>query len=297
VLGRGAMGEVYEATHQTTGDTAALKLLRRELLGASHYLERFLREVRIASALDSPHVVRVLGASTPEDPVPFLAMERLHGQSLGELLRSRGTLSQPALLTLVTQLASVLEKARDAGIVHRDIKPHNVYLAEVAGGDSVWKLLDFGVAHVGEGSGTLTQGMVVGTPGYMAPEQAKGEAVDHRADVYALAALVYRCVTGRVPFSGRDAASVLYAVVHRMPERPGSIAVVTPQIEEVLAIGLAKSVDARFQTASELALAFEQADRGELSESLRARARALIRQHPWAEPAAARIKPRAATRR
>jgi serine/threonine-protein kinase len=292
VLGRGAMGEVYEGTHRATGDAAAVKLLRRELLGASHFVERFLREVRIASALDSPHVVRVLGASTPEDPLPFLAMERLHGQSLGDLLRARRTLSQPALRTLVSQLASVLEKARAASIVHRDIKPHNVYLADVDGGDSVWKLLDFGVAHLGESTGTLTQGMVVGTPGYMAPEQAKGEAVDHRADVYALAALIYRCVTGQVPFTGRDSASVLYAVVHQMPQRPGAIAVVAPQVEAMLAIGLAKSANARFQTAAELAVAFEDADRGELSEPLRSRARALLRQHPWAEPSADRTRPR-----
>ena len=285
VLGRGAMGEVYEATHRATGDTAAIKLLRRELLGASHYVERFLREVRVASALESPHVVRVLGSSTPEDPLPFLAMERLRGHSLGDLLRKGGTLSRPRRLTLVTQLANVLEKARAAEIVHRDIKPQNVYLTEVDGADGVWKLLDFGVAHLGEGSGTLTQGSVVGTPTYMAPEQARGEAVDHRADVYAVAATLYRCATGQVPFTGRDTPSLLYAVVHQMPVRPGALAAVSPQVEAVLAIGLAKSREARFQTAAELATAFEQAEAGELPDSLRHRARSLVRQHPWEEPA------------
>ncbi|HSD87455.1 MAG TPA: serine/threonine-protein kinase, partial [Kofleriaceae bacterium] len=151
VLGRGAMGEVYEATHKATGDTAAVKLLRRELLGATQYVERFLREVRVASALESPHVVRVLGSSTPEDPLPFLAMERLRGQSLGDLLRKGGTLSRARRITFVNHLADVLERARAAGIVHRDIKPQNIYLTEADRADGVWKLLDFGVAHLGEG--------------------------------------------------------------------------------------------------------------------------------------------------
>ncbi len=280
VLGRGAMGEVYEATHTTTGDPGAVKLLRRELLGASDYVERFLREVRAASSLESPHVVRVLQASTPEDPVPFLAMERLRGEPLNELLRKKARLAPQRLETLVEHVAGVLELARDAGIVHRDIKPQNLFHTDDAG----WKLLDFGVAQLGEGSGTLTHGGVVGTPAYMAPEQAKGDQVDHRADVYALGAVIYRSVTGQAPFTGRDMASVLYMVVHHMPLRPGAITAVPPAFEAVLAIALAKSRDLRFQTAAELATAFAQAQRAALPDELRQRARAILREHPWAEP-------------
>lgn len=283
VLGRGAMGEVYLATHTTTGHEAAVKLLRRELLGARDYVERFLREVRAASALESPHVVRVLDASTPEDPIPFLAMERLHGQSLGDLLRKKAQLSRQRVIQLVTSIASVLELAAKQGMVHRDIKPHNLFLDE-QGGQGVWKLLDFGVAHLGESSGTLTQGAVVGTPTYMAPEQAKGLAVDPRADVYALAAVLYRAVTGQVPFVGRDTPSLLYAVVHVMPLRPGAIASVSPAMEAVLAIGLAKNKEQRFQTAAELAAAVDAADRGELSPELKARAKAILKSQPWTEP-------------
>ena len=280
VLGRGAMGEVYEAVHVTTRETAAVKLLRRELLGTRDYVERFLREVRAASALDSPNVVRVLDASTPEDPIPFLAMERLRGRSLGEILRASGTLAGDRTVELVTQVAAVLERARAAGIVHRDIKPHNLFLTD----DGVWKVLDFGVAHV-ETSNTLTRaGGVVGTPAYMAPEQAKGESIDHRVDVYALAAVIYRCVTGRVAFSARDTPSLLYTVVHHMPIRPGAIAPVSSQIDAFLAIGLAKSRDARFQTAAELADAYAAAERGALADPLRQRARALP---SWHEPESA----------
>jgi len=284
VLGRGAMGEVYEATHTKTGHAAAVKLLRRELLGAPDYVERFLREVRAASSLDSPHVVRVLDASTPEDPIPFLAMERLQGHSLGDLLRKRAQLPRQRVLQLATQIASVLEIAAAVNLVHRDIKPHNLFLDESQGEVGVWKLLDFGVAHLGGTSGSLTQGAVVGTPAYMAPEQAKGLPIDPRADVYALAAVLYRAMTGQVPFIGRDTPALLYAVVHTMPVRPGSIASVSPQLEAVLAIGLAKSREQRFQTATELAVAIDAADRGELSADLRMRAKALLRAHPWTEP-------------
>ncbi len=284
VLGRGAMGEVYEATHTKTGAEAAVKLLRRELLGARDYVERFLREVRTASSFDSPHVVRVLDASTPEDPIPFFAMERLRGRSLGDLLRKRATLPRHRMLQLATQIASVLDIAAKAGIVHRDVKPHNLFLDESHAEAGTWKLLDFGVAHLGDSTGTLTHGAVIGTPAYMAPEQARGQAVDPRADVYALAAVIYRAVTGQVPFVGRDTPALLYAVVHAMPIRPGAIASVSPQLEAVLAVGLAKSRDQRFATASELALAIDAADRGELSAELKARAKAISRSLPWTEP-------------
>src|SRR5262249_11757552 len=132
-------------------------------------------------------VVRVLEASASADTLPFLAMERLRGKTLSELLRNGGTLSDAELLALVEQTASVLEVARAAGVVHRDLKPQNLFRTE----ESTWKLLDFGVAVLADSSGTLTRGRAVGTPIYMSPEQAKGEAVDHRTDVYALGAILY----------------------------------------------------------------------------------------------------------
>ncbi len=276
VLGRGAMGEVYEAT--SAQGEAAVKLLRRELLSDPHHVERFLREVRIAGSLQTPHVVRVLEASTPDDPIPFIAMERLRGQTLGELVR-QGPVTGPRLATLVEQVVSVLECAREAGVVHRDLKPHNVFLTE---GD-VWKVLDFGVASLGNMTGTLTQGGVVGTPTYMAPEQARGELVVPRADVYALGAIIYRCLTGRVPFLARDTPALLYAVVHSVPMRPSTVAAVGPHEEAFLAVAIAKSRDDRFQTASELGRAFVQATNAALPVEILHRARRLLRDHPWAE--------------
>ncbi|MBX3161741.1 MAG: serine/threonine protein kinase [Deltaproteobacteria bacterium] len=278
VLGRGAVGEVYEATHGMTGADAAVKLLRRELLVEPRHVERFLREVRVASAIESPHVVKVLEASGPLDAVPFLAMERLRGATLGDILRRDGTLVGVELDVLVGQICSALERARTAGIVHRDLKPQNIMLA---GG--LWKVLDFGIALLADGSGTLTRGGVVGTPAYMAPEQARGEAVDHRADVYALGAIMYRCLTGRVPFSGRDTPSILYAVAHVMPLRPSALASVSPAAELVLALALCKARDERFASAAELAAAYEAASTGTLPDAFARRAHAILDEDPWTE--------------
>jgi eukaryotic-like serine/threonine-protein kinase len=279
VLGRGAMGEVYEAAHVADDRAAAVKLLRRELLGDRRHVERFLREVRIASSIDSPHVVKVLEASGPLDPLPFLAMERLRGRTLGELLRA-GPLAGSPLHDLVTAVGDVIDLAGAAGIVHRDLKPHNLFITD----DGTWKVVDFGVALLGETSGTLTRGAAIGTPTYMAPEQARGEAVDHRADLYALGAVIYRCLTGRVPFAARDTPALLYAVVHIMPLRPSAIAPVSPHVEALLHIALAKARDARFESGAELARAFAAAERGELPEPLLRRARKLAQQLPWTEP-------------
>ncbi len=287
VLGRGAMGEVYAAASVETGAPAAIKLVRRELLGDPRHVERFLREVRIAGSIDTPHVVKVLEASAPDDPLPFLVMERLHGATLGEILRA-GPLPGPPLVAMVTQIGEALDRARAAGVVHRDLKPHNLFRCddEAPAGSSagIWKVLDFGVALLGDTSGTLTRGAAIGTPPYMAPEQARGEPVDHRADLYALGAVIYRCLTGRVPFVARDTPALLYAVVHIMPVRPSALAAVSPEVEAFLQIALAKPRDARFDSGAELAMAFAAADQGALPDRLVRRARQLGQQLAWTDP-------------
>jgi serine/threonine protein kinase len=220
----------------------------------------------------------VLEASRPHDPLPFLAMERLRGRTLGELLRA-GPFDGPPLRELVDAVGEVIDRARAAGVVHRDLKPHNLLVTE----DGTWKVVDFGVALLGS-SGTLTRGAAIGTPTYMAPEQARGEVVDHRADLYALGAVIYRCLTGRLPFVARDTPALLYAVVHIMPLRPSALVPISPQVEAFLQIAVAKSRDARFESGAELASAFAAAERGELPEPLERRARKLAQQLPWTEP-------------
>jgi eukaryotic-like serine/threonine-protein kinase len=277
VLGRGAMGEVYDAVHLDTNAPAAVKLLRREQLSDPTQVARFMREVKASQAIQSPYIVKVLDASTADAALPFLAMERLHGQTLGELLRREPKLSAIQTLDLCRNAADGIDALAAAGIVHRDLKPANLF----QNADGLWKILDLGVATLGDDSGTLTQGEAVGTPYYMAPEQAQGLRVDHRADVYALAAIAYRCLTGRYPFIGTDTPALLYAVVHRTPPRPGELTELPFDVDRWFAIALAKSPEDRFSTGAEAIDALVAAFSDALDSKLRRRADVLIRKHPW----------------
>ncbi|HEX8114264.1 MAG TPA: serine/threonine-protein kinase [Kofleriaceae bacterium] len=279
LIGRGGMGEVYEALAVADRREAAVKLLHPGTLAEPIHVQRFLREAQIASRLDCPHVVRVLEVGTTASEIPFLVMERLRGADLAAQLRRQRRLALPPTKVLVDQVAIGLEAARVAGIVHRDLKPHNVFFAE-DGGLRRWKILDFGVSKAG-GSGTLTQGHVVGTPAYMAPEQARGEDVDHRADVYSLAAILFRAVTGHPVFSGKDVPSTLYEVVYRVPTRPSALAELPPDVDRVLALGLAKDPRERFGFALELARWFSAAVAQGLDPDQRRRADDLIARYPW----------------
>src|SRR6185436_9025036 len=241
VLGRGAMGEVYEAV-RTDGVPAAVKLLNARSTASTTLVERFHREMDVAVRLDSPHIVRVFELSRPEAPVPYIAMERLHGTDLATRLRAETRMPSDELVVLLDQVARGLEVARVAGVVHRDLKPHNLFFHAGA----TWKILDFGVSKVLGSEGTLTGDGIVGTPQYMAPEQASGGQITHAADVYALGAIAYRCLTGRSPFKGRDLAELVYQVVHVAPVRPGTLGRVSPLIEDVLAIAMAKDPGQRF---------------------------------------------------
>ena len=279
LIGRGGMGEVYEAHSVTDRGEAAVKLLHPGTLSEANHVARFIREAQTAARLDCAHVVRVLEVGTTSGEIPFLAMERLRGHDLAHQLRRQRRLQLAQALELVEQIAAGLESAREAGIVHRDLKPHNVFLAE-AGGISRWKILDFGVSKSG-GTGTLTRGHVIGTPAYMAPEQARGEDVDHRADVYSLAAILYRAVTGHPAFTGKDVPTTLYDVVYRVPTQPSILAPVTADVDRVLALGLAKDPRDRIATAVELATWLAAAIHDGLTPEQRQRADELTTKHPW----------------
>jgi hypothetical protein len=279
LIGRGGMGEVYEARAVNDQREAAVKLLHAGTLADPTHVQRFLREAETAARLDCPNVVRVLEVGTTAAQIPFLAMERLRGTDLAHQLRRHRKIQLPQALVLVDQVATGLEAARAAGIVHRDLKPHNVFLAETDG-ERRWKILDFGVSKSG-GTGTLTKGHVVGTPAYMAPEQARGEDVDHRADVYSLAAILYRSITGHPAFSGKDVPSTLYDVVYRVPTQPSILASVSTDVDRVLAIGLAKNPRDRFETAVELARWFAVAVDTRLDPEQRRRGDEVIAKYPW----------------
>ena len=279
LIGRGGMGEVYDATSVHDGSEAAVKLLHTGGLSDPQQVKRFLRETEAAARLESEHVARVLEVGTTAGEIPFLAMERLRGFDLAHHLRRKRKLSLAQTVEMARQVAAALRAARAAGVVHRDLKPHNLFLAEQDGAFT-WKVLDFGVSKLGR-SGTLTRGHVVGTPGYMAPEQAKGEEVDHRADLYALAAIVYRALTGHPPFTGKDVPTTLYDVVYKMPTRPSALAELPLDVDRALAIGMAKHPEDRFGDADQLADALAAAATGALPDGLRVRADDLIERHPW----------------
>jgi hypothetical protein len=282
VIGRGGMGEVYAAERLSDGEQAALKLLRVDLWGEKQALARFAREAKIVASIDSPHVVRVLEVSGPEAVCPYIAMELLSGVDLGTQLRERGRMSLADVADMMEQIASGLQVAHAASVVHRDLKPQNVFRAGGAHGLVTWKVLDFGVSKLLDaGEASLTAAEIIGTPQYMAPEQARGERnVDARADVYALSAIAYRSLTGEAPFRG-DLHSILRSILEEMPEAPSWHARVPEDVDLVLAIGLAKRREDRFQNANELAEAFDHAARRELSPELRARARALLAEKPY----------------
>ncbi len=282
LIGRGGMGEVYEAHSVHDGSEAAVKLLHPATMSDPRAVVRFVREAELAARLTSPNLVAVLEVGTTAGEIPFLAMERLRGFDLAHHLRRLRRLSLTQTVSMVQQIATGLEVAHTTGVVHRDLKPHNLFLAERSG-VFTWKLLDFGVSKLAAGGGTLTAGHVIGTPGYMPPEQAKSEDVDHRADVYALAAISYRCLTGHPPFTGKDVPTTLYDVVFKMPTRPSLLADLPADVDRVLALGLAKSTGDRLSTANELAAALALAAGPGLSAAVRARADALIARHAWGQ--------------
>ena len=275
VLGRGAMGEVYEASGPT--GPVAIKLLSQTSLGNASHVMRFFRELRTAAAIDAPNVVRVLEVG--ERPVPYLVMERLEGRSLSDILRSRRAMPAADVIEMVRQVGAGITAAAAVGVVHRDLKPQNVFRH-----GEVWKILDFGVARAADHGDTLTAGQVVGTPSYMAPEQATGGEVDHATDLYALAAIAYRAMTGHAPHASGELSETLYRVVHAWPRRPSDLAPRLPdEVDLVLAIGLAKHPGHRFATAGELADALVDALAGQLAPSVRERGIALTRAGVWAE--------------
>jgi serine/threonine-protein kinase len=275
VIGRGAMGEVYEANGP--GGVVAIKLLSHTSLGNANHVLRFLRELRTAAAIEAPNVVRVLEVG--EQPVPFLVMERLEGKTLSEILRSKRALAGDEVVELIRQIGAGITAAAAAGVVHRDLKPQNVFRH----GD-IWKILDFGIARALDHGDTLTAGQIVGTPAYMAPEQASGGTVDHATDLYAVAAIAYRAITGHQLFSAAEVAEVLYRVVHTAPRRPSDLVTSLPhEVDLVLAIGLAKTPADRFASAGELVDALAAALAGKLPLSVRHRGFTLVRAGAWAE--------------
>jgi serine/threonine protein kinase len=283
------------------GREVAIKILRGDRAVDDSAKARFMREARANSLLASPNTVTVFDFGQSSNGEFYLAMELLEGESLGARITRVGRVPAPLAVDACRQALRSLGEAHAKGIIHRDLKPDNLFFARVltsstesaAGDDTqahdeIVKVLDFGIAKmIDEGdqnpmSVVETQaGTVFGTPRYMSPEQAQGKPVDRRADLYALGAIAYRCLTGTQPYQAPDTPGMLYAVVHRRPVRPGAIAELPGDVDRWCAIALAKSPADRFPTGRALADALSDALRGALSEEHRKRADALIRKHGW----------------
>jgi eukaryotic-like serine/threonine-protein kinase len=280
VLGRGAMGEIYAATRGGDPTPLALKLLAPHLLRDFEARERFMRESAIISRLASPHVVRVVAVSPPDAALPYIVMERLDGTDLAQLLKKQPMRPLEEIVEIVRHVASGLDAAHKAGIIHRDLKPSNIF-ATGEGAGRVWKILDFGASKWRDGEGTLTQDAIVGTPGYMSPEQALGRPIDQRSDVYAFGVVLYRLLTGVPAVVPGEIPAMLQEVAYRMPVQPSKRAAVAPALEAVLAVALAKSPVHRFATAGELAHVFADAVEGTLDRGIAHRAEAILADMPW----------------
>jgi len=282
IVGRGAMGEVYSARTDANGDRAAVKLLHIGKLEEPELVSRFLREAEVARRVRGPNLVNVLEVGNAQDGSPYIAMELLEGSDLATLLRDRPSLALPEVVTLVDDVARGLEILHAAGVVHRDLKPANLFLSQ--GPPPKWKILDYGVSKLRES--TMTEDQVVGTPGYMSPEQAQGGKVDARSDIFALGAVAYRTITGRRPFTGTGTPQLLYQVVYAQPVRPREIAAAIPRdVELVLAIALAKRPEARFPTSTVFATAMRLASQGALDQKMRTHGERIVRAAPWSKGA------------
>jgi eukaryotic-like serine/threonine-protein kinase len=281
VIGLGAIGEIYSARHEATAEPGAVKVLQAAARERDDLVERILREAAISGKLDNSHVVKVFETGRLADGEPYLAMELLRGRDLAARLREEGKLTLPELMRLAKELGTGLQHAHDAGVIHRDLKPLNVFDA-VEPDARRWKILDFGISKLISSSGTLTRDGILGTPGYMSPEQARSGAVDRRSDIFAMGALLYRALTGQRAFRGENTPQILFEIVYCMPRRPSAIGRNVPEsLDAVLAIALAKRPEDRFDSALSFAQAFVSACEGAVDADLLERASKLLRAHPW----------------
>ena len=261
--GAGGMGSVWRADHVSLGNAVAIKFLHGSIARARESRARFEREARFSAKLgdESMHVVRVTDHGVTEHGRPFLVMELLKGESLGERLERDGRLALPLASAITTQLCRALHVAHVAGIVHRDLKPANVFLCRGGPPEAdglLVKLLDFGVAKATlemDAQPVTRAGFIVGTPAYMSPEQITGEKyVDARADLWAVAAIVYRMAVGAPPFGNGQISELGLRITTRAPLPPSQLAGdLPPELDDWIAHGLAKKPDERFQTTTDLA--------------------------------------------
>ena len=291
ILGRGGMGTVYSGEHVYIRKKVAVKVLHPQFAKYEEAVERFLREARAASSINHPNIVDVTDFGPTNDGGVFFVMEYLAGSSLEDLIETESALELHRSLNIANQIALALASAHEKHIVHRDLKPDNIMLIRKPGRRDVIrhlaaetddeeptgryviekeaaydfvKVLDFGIAKVltpDDAAGTTLQGAVFGTPEYMSPEAARGEDVDHRADVYSLGIILYDMLTGRPPFEAADAADVLAMQISEPPPLPSQVAPhreITEGAEQLVLRAMQKRPEDRFQNMDEFRETLQQ---------------------------------------
>jgi serine/threonine protein kinase len=254
VLGEGGMGVVYETRHRALGKRFALKALRQDLATDHEISARFVQEARTAASVSHPGLVEITDFGKLPNGQPFFVMELLEGQSLATLIRRGGPIPTGRALDIVHQLAEALNAAHERSIIHRDLKPDNIHISPAEGGRDRVTIVDFGLAKVVGASGLTRAGMVFGTPHYMSPEQATGEAPDHRADVYALGVVMYEMSTGRVPFEADSYMGVLTKHLYMAPTPPSQLPGTAKlgALEAIILRCLEKQADHRYASLREM---------------------------------------------
>jgi serine/threonine-protein kinase len=269
-IGEGGMGAVYEAHHLRLHKRVAVKLMSRALARHPDALARFHREARIASRLGHPNLVNVLDFGMSEEGEPYLVMEHLEGEDLERRVRRAGSVPLANAVQIARQVASALAVVHSKGIVHRDLKPANIFLVQVPGEPDFVKVLDFGVSKIKAARTKLTDAStVLGTPAYMSPEQASGsgEDIDHRADQWALACIVWEMLSGRTPFTADHADAIFYQLIHLAPPPLSKYVPDLPAaVESVILRALSKNAADRYPSVRDFARALEMAALDNCSE-------------------------------
>ncbi|MDP3507016.1 MAG: serine/threonine-protein kinase [Candidatus Melainabacteria bacterium] len=263
VLGEGGMAVVYRAHHVQMERTVVIKVMQGWLLSNRNSVERFERECKLTAKLNHPNIVSVYDVGLINGKEPYLVMEYIKGESLADKINNSGALPFATTANIIIQICRGLQEAHSSGIIHRDLKPDNVLLQHKSDRPDWVKIVDFGISNFVHGSKKLTKtGRMVGTPEYIAPEQLKDRPIDMRTDLYGIGIMMFEMLTGRVPFDGESAESIL---MKHLLEDPPTMAEVRPELGEnnlfqpIVDKLLKKNPDERYQTATELRLDVEHA--------------------------------------
>jgi eukaryotic-like serine/threonine-protein kinase len=275
LLGEGGMGVVYRCVHTIIGKKVAMKVLRADLARDAEVTERFLNEAKAASSIGNAHIIDISDFGQFPDGAAYFVMEFLNGQPMSKLVEGEQPLAVQRILHLARQIAEGLSAAHAASIVHRDLKPDNIFLVDRGGQRDFVKILDFGIAKVSssaEGSKLTRAGAVFGTPHYMSPEQAAGQPVDHRGDIYSFGVILYELASGRLPFDADNFMGILTQHMYKAPVPIRALVPmpqdVPPGLEAIILKCLSKRPEHRYQSMQEMMLEFDKLSAGGVPDAV-----------------------------